>query len=169
MECGRFATKHINMVRSRSNEVVSLLHGGVMTKYKGRSTRRLPDMSMEPAPAPEYRPPHGGDLCEYPISLDAEHMLLVRQVTYRGKIVDFAIMQFYGEGEAQREIARIDCCHGSIHRHRFDKKGNDVLDRDVIKEIVVGQDEWATVDAAFDSCMGKMQLEFMENYRRWAK
>ena len=140
-----------------------------MTKYKGRGMRRLPDMGIKPTPVPEYRPPAGGDVWEYPIYLGEGHMLLVRQVIYRGKVVDFAIMQFYGEDEDRSEIARIDCCHGCIHRHLFDKKGNDIMDRDVIAEIVVGQDEWATVDAAFEGCSDRMQSEFMENYRRWAK
>lgn len=140
-----------------------------MNKAKGRSRRRLPDMSIEPAAAPEYRPPTGGEVCEYPIYLGEGHELVVRQVIYRKKIVDFAIMQFYGEGEERRQIARIDCCHGCIHRHVFNKKGDDILDRDVIKEIIVGQDEWATIDAAFEDCSDRMQREFMENYRRWAK
>lgn len=140
-----------------------------MTKYKGRSTRKLPDMSIPPAELPEYKPPVGGEVMEYPVDLGDGHNLLIRQVIYRGMTVDFAIMQFHEiEGES-RQIARIDCCHGSVHRHVMSRSGDDSIDGDVIQEIAVDQNPWSIVDGQFEPCLDKMQNEFLENYRRWEK
>lgn len=120
---------------------------------------------------PEYRPPEGGacDIVEYPIDIGDGHRLLVHQKIYRGMVVDFAIMQFYDSGGDSHEIARIDCCHGMVHRHVFDRTGEDLMGRQEIKRIHVGKDEWATVDAEFGPCLERLLKEFEENHRRWAR
>jgi hypothetical protein len=131
-------------------------------KFKGR----LADMASKPEPA-EYRPPptSAGDVLEWPIILSPTDVLLVRQHVYRKKTVDFAFMQLHHDGE-QHEVARIDCCHGVVHRHQFNRDGVDVMDRRPIQVIppASGHD---TVNALFDVCYGRMMEEYEENLRRW--
>lgn len=120
--------------------------------------------------APIYVPPDKsvGNISLMPLDLGEGHSLLVRQHTYRGLIVDFAIMQLFSVDGDEFEIARIDCCWGTVHRHVFDRKGNDMMDHQEIKRIVSGPGAWETVNAEFEPCYERMMTEFMENHRRWA-
>lgn len=119
----------------------------------------------------EYKPP-AAHICEettYPIFLDEHHELVVAQSVYKGKVVWFAIMQYYTEGSVRTEIARIDCCHGYVHRHVFGSDGEDLNDGRVIEHIPVGDGSWAFVDTMFAECYERMVNEYLENFRRWSK
>ena len=87
----------------------------------GRSRRKLPKHDLTPGPK-IYSPPGFEDLDErliLPIYEAGGHMLTHRLDICGGKIVDFAIMhQFKTDGRVL-DVARIDCCHGIIHRHVF--------------------------------------------------
>lgn len=136
---------------------------------KGGLQRKLPDLAIKPVEPPEYKPPVGAQEWSYTQDYGDGHGVLVVQHIYRNLVVDFAIMQTYDDGTTTHNIARIDCCHGSVHRHVFAKDGTDLVDRDIIRPIIVGREEWNTVDEEFEPCLDKMEREFLENYRRWAK
>lgn len=135
----------------------------------GRSRRKLPQHDLTPEPV-IYVPPDFEDLderLELPIYDADGHMLTYRQDIYRGKIVDFAIMhQFKTDGRVL-DVARIDCCHGVIHRHVFNVKQEDLVDHQPIHNIVVDGFEWETVDSWFLICAEKMEKEWEHNVRRW--
>ncbi|TKA09509.1 DUF7718 family protein [Actinacidiphila oryziradicis] len=92
----------------------------------------------------------------------------VRQVLYRDFIVDFAIMQMVREDGSWVHVARIDCCHSTIHRHQFTHAGDDLYDHLEITAIPPdGGDRWSIVHAGYFSALGTMQEEWAENLRRW--
>lgn len=140
-----------------------------MTKARGRGTRKLPDMSEGLPEAVQYKPPDKsmGSILDYPIDLATGHYLVIRQHIYRENAVDFAVMQFYEDDDGRYEVARIDCCHGEVHRHGF-KRNSKEETRHSIQQITVDGSQWATVNTQYESCLEKMTSEFMENYRRWA-
>lgn len=139
-----------------------------MGKSRGRRhEQRLADMST---PAQHYKPPPIPPAVQLnlPIELTETDELRVRQVMYKEKIVDFAIMQICYDGEECNEIARIDCCHSMIHRHQFTRDGNDLYDHLEIKAIPAdGGDRWNIVHAGYYDALGLMQEEWAENLRRW--
>lgn len=141
-----------------------------MGKTRGRrQERRLADMA-EPVPPSIYRPPKL-EVCEvlvYPVEITPTDRITVRQQIYRGKVVDFAIMQEAREGETWHHVARIDCCHGTIHRHQFIRDGTDVYDHRVIQEIPGPPGKgWDVVDGTYDVAQDAMFNEYEDNLRRW--
>jgi len=87
------------------------------------------------------------------------------QAIYRGRIVDFAIQQEAELDGDWAEVARIDCCHSTIHRHQFNQAGTDTYDRRVIQNIP--KEGWDVVNAAFQGAVDVMLSEWEENHRRW--
>lgn len=139
-------------------------------KSRGRrQERRLADMS-EPIEAKIYKPPPPG-ACEvmvYPVEITPTDRITVRQHIYRGKVVDFAIMQEVREGEIWHHVARIDCCHGTIHRHQFTRDGQDIYGHRVIREITgLAGEGWDVVDDTYDMAQEAMFNEYEDNLRRW--
>jgi hypothetical protein len=116
-----------------------------------------------------YRPPPvpPAERTIFPVELGPDDHLVVRMVTYRGSIVDFAIMQLTRCGNALVEVARIDCCGGSIHRHQFDQDGVDLYDHKLIAPILRDGSEWATVQAGYDAMLDDMMDRWQDNLRRW--
>lgn len=136
----------------------------------GRGDARLADMSLSPEKR-EYKPPPrhtlgGGD--PQPIWVTDDDLVVLVSWTYRGLIVDFSIEQYRvdpGDG-AKTKIARIDCCHGTIHRHQYDQNGQDVYDGRVIL-VIPPDDGWAIVDSGYDEAYDVMLNEWDANLRRW--
>ena len=115
-----------------------------------------------------YVPPPR-DMCQievYPVEITPTDRLTIRQQIYRGKIVNFAIMQDVLESGTWHQVARIDCCHGTIHRHQYNRDGIDLYDHRVIQEIPATRG-WAVVDAGYVSAQDAMFNEYEENLRRW--
>ena len=142
-----------------------------MTKTPGRASERgLVDMAAQPEKKLYVPPPASScRIVEYPVSLTAEDRLHVREHRYKGRIVDFAIMQIRAapadEG-TEVHIARIDCCRSTIHRHQYDQTGQDVYDHRVIVEIPA-LEGWDVVDAGYADAYDVMFNEWVENLRRW--
>lgn len=142
-----------------------------MGKNRVAANRRLVDMSEPPTSNDTYTPPPEAacDVQEFPAELTDTDRLHIRMVSYRGKIVDFAIMQLTTDpAGVEYHVARIDCCHGTVHRHQFDRKGNDVYDRRVIVAIPA-TNGWDVVDAAYADAFDAMFNEWEENLRRWRR
>lgn len=87
--------------------------------------------------------------------------------TYRNRIVDFAFMQLTKSYDKWVEVARIDCCGGTIHRHQFDQDGVDLYDHLLIKPIPRDGREWDTVNDSYEVMFDDMMDRWQENLRRW--
>lgn len=145
-----------------------------MTKYKGRSTRPIPNLGIVPDPDPEYSPPPipPAEEMEFRIDLD-DLFLVVRQVLYRGLVVDFALMLYCVEADEEdpKQICRVDCCHGTVHRHDFRKdKSQERDDPTVLWKIDARQEmnPWNQVDEQFQPQYDTILSEYDELRRRWA-
>lgn len=132
------------------------------------SARRLADMGTEPVPESPYVPPPAAACSEdvFPVMITEADRFHVRLRSYRGKIVDFAITQLTTvDGVGEVTVARIDCCHGSVHRHQFNREGDDIYDHRVIRAIPLKG--WDVVDEAYTEAYETMFNEWDENLRRW--
>lgn len=140
-----------------------------MTKYPGNARRhKLADMTITPPPEPHYVPP-GLDVAIQtvtPIDITREDQMVVRQRFYRGKVADFAICQKVRVNGKWVDVARIDCCHSTIHRHQFNQEGIDLYDHRVIIEIPAVEG-WNVVDAGYDNAYNVMLNEWDQNLERW--
>ena len=117
-----------------------------------------------------YRPPPCPPAEEknFRLELTDTDELHVRQVWYRDKIVDFAIMQLVWEDGERVHVARIDCCHSMIHRHQFNQAGEDVFNHRQITAIPPDAgNRWSIVHAGYYSALGTMYEEWADNLRRW--
>ena len=146
---------------------------GSMAKARGRGRRKLPDMGVRPSPDPIYSPPSfsQADVTEWPVDL-GEMLLVVRQTVHKGLVVDFALMLYNldVETDTKDEICRIDCCHGTIHRHNFRRGHRDEMEPVVLESIDArpGQDPWQQVNDQFQPLYEKLLSEAEELKRRWA-
>jgi hypothetical protein len=140
-----------------------------MGKSKGRQTeKRLVDMSTPPPPDPVYEPPEDAEEYAFAYELPRQDTKLwIRVLDYRGRCVYFAIMQLLLVDGRWREVARIDCHHGYIHRHQLNRAGEDLWDGRRICDIPAGDGGQKVVDAMYHKCMLIMHDECDENIRRW--
>ncbi|MBX7265838.1 hypothetical protein KIF24_07205 [Micromonospora sp. Llam7] len=141
-----------------------------MAKSKGRPQKgRLADMTIRPAGDDCYEPPPDEDCEEFPTVIDlAPNVRMGVRTTYlRGtsRMVYFAIWQAIKVDGKWENVARVDCHHGTIHRHDFTRQGdNHVVVLDVIpvaggaSEVL---DSWCTQVELI------MQNEWEDNLRRW--
>ena len=134
----------------------------------GRPLRRLADMADRPPSGAAYRPPPRSacDEVVYPVAVEEGHELVIRQQIYRGKIVDFSIQQRTLDDGQWHDVARIDCCHSTVHRHQTYRTATGRNDIVVIREIP--SEGWDVVNEAFATAMDVMEDEWEENLRRWS-
>jgi hypothetical protein len=142
--------------------------------HKGRIIRRLADMGIYPR-REHYKPPIGArkdrydwPLCDENAEPSVIDKLIVRTKDYRGKIVDFAVMQIRVVDGEDKEIARIDCCGGTIHRHFYDRNGTDLLDHDPICAIPLGEKGQELINERFPEALKLINNEWEANVRRWS-
>lgn len=130
-------------------------------------------MAIQPSPAPEYRPPTKVEEVEFPVDL-GDLQLVVRQSIYRDKIVDFALMLDLVDstGEVRVNICRVDCCHGTVHRHDFRKDKSKERDETTKLHVIDARPEmhpWDQIDKQFLIQYDAMVDQYQELYRRWAQ
>lgn len=133
---------------------------------RGRFLRRLADLTVRP-PADHYRAPPDR-LCfkdQYSLDLSEEVTLTVVYKVFRGLIVHFVINHSVLANPKSINIARIDTCHGMIHRHQYDQAGVDLLDHQLIRVIPAGR--YDVVNEGFPDALAIMQNEWEANLRRW--
>lgn len=142
-----------------------------MTKTPGRGSRKLPDMSQNVTLEERYIPPSGEGVKEtcFPVALGDGHSFHVRQVVYKKKTVDFALMYFYDDSEKVWEVTRTDCCHSEIHKHFFKYKSSTERSRNVIKKLYAGERYFDVVDDHFDACYDRLCENYLEDFRGWSK
>ncbi|MFJ7179247.1 hypothetical protein ACIQXA_23245 [Streptomyces massasporeus] len=103
----------------------------------------------------------------FPIELSENDRLVVRLRTYRKKIVDFAVMQETLVAGEWEQLARIDCCRGTVHRHLVSQEGETLLDHDLICDIPYGEKSWEVVDDSYEGALDEMEERWEDNLRRW--
>lgn len=128
--------------------------------------RKLPDMSILP-PKETYHPPDGGDDFVVPIDLGEGLSIVSANTIYRSWVVNFSISTYFEEDGTRYCLARIDCCWGTVHRHRFDRNGDDDLDHEVIHEIILDNTQWDQIDKLYIECYDRVIDEAVDNLRRW--
>ncbi|MFF9431459.1 hypothetical protein [Streptomyces sp. NPDC014746] len=139
-----------------------------MANNSGKRRSRVADMSVKPA-VRVYTPPGvpPAEELTFPIELSENDRLVVRLRTYRKKIVDFAVMQETALNSEWVQLARIDCCGGTVHRHLETAEGVTLLDHDLIREIPCGDKSWEVVDDSYEGALDEMQARWDDNLRRW--
>ena len=100
------------------------------------------------------------------VAEDPSQFVYVKQYTYRGYTVDFALSHVVELEEGNSDVARYDCCHSEVHRHQFHKSGEE-LRRKVIAPIRDQRTSWSTVNAVYDECYDDMIEGWEHHYRRW--
>lgn len=148
-------------------------------RYKGEGSqgqrrgkiKRLLERAPKP-PRQKYVPPPD-EACDlpqvfftYPTGQDDGNRIAIRVKIYRGLIVDFSLNQHTLVDRRWRNVARIDCAGGTIHRHQFDQDGNDLIGHELIKEIPP-EDGWDVVHKGYLSALDVMHDEYEDNLRRW--
>ncbi|HEY0168888.1 MAG TPA: hypothetical protein VGB75_17720 [Jatrophihabitans sp.] len=155
-------------------EPVSNLPGrGVVTKAKGRmrNSAGLVDMTVRPEPPRPYQPPPASqcEVNETDSNITDTDRVYLRVHSYKNRIVDFALMQYRKYGGEWVEVLRIDCTHGSIHRHEFDPDGTERR----IEMIPIptstgrGQQSWDVVDAGYQEAYDWMFGTWDERAKAW--
>ena len=144
--------------------------GAWVGKNKGRGHfRRLVDKGVLPASS-TYQPPaaHVCDETVFPVEMSPTDQFVVRQRIYKGKVVDFAVMQQtrVSPDDPWREVARIDCCHGRIHRHRFACDDPSVDDNVTLADIPA-QGGWEFVDSHYDETSRVLFDSWEDELWRW--
>lgn len=142
-----------------------------MGKTPGRPKRgQLADMTSQPPPDPGYLLPNPDD-CEdhtWPVGLAPYNELRARYMLWRERlIVDFAITQITLAEDGWRDVARVDCAHGVIHRHQFQHDSAQTVARIEYAKIPVDDSGWAFVDSWYYQALKMMQDDWQEALRRW--
>lgn len=142
------------------------------SKPKGRAAieRRLVDMAIPEQPR-RYSPPPSA-VCEemtVPVHLPMPgHQLRIRQVIYKDRIVDFAVIQVSRVDDSWVQVARVDCDGGSVHRHQFTQDGVDLMDHLLLAPIPEGTNgAWNVIEEWFDRAVRMMEDEWEGNHWRW--
>jgi hypothetical protein len=99
--------------------------------------------------------------------VEQRHVLVLRQRTYRGKVEDFNLTQLLYLGEEQHEIARIDCCGGTIHLHLHSRDQGVLVDHGLIEKIPPRPAGVRVVDTASTQMWDRMIDNWCEHLRRW--
>lgn len=139
-----------------------------MANNSGKRRSRTADMHI-PTQDRIYQPPSCPPAEEtvYPAELSPTDALRIRIRIYKGQIVDFAVTQVTKHDNGWAIVARIDCCHGTIHRHQFNRAGVDMLDHELITPIPTGDSSWAVVNDGYESAYTALFDEWESNLRRW--
>ncbi|MGW8971931.1 DUF7718 family protein [Streptomyces platensis] len=141
-----------------------------MANNSGKRRSRVADMAAKPTER-VYNPPGVPPANEttFPIELSEEDQLVVRLRTYRKKIVDFAVMQETMVSGEWEQLARIDCCRGTVHRHLVTAEGVVLLDHDLIRDIPCGEKSWEVVNDSYEGALDEMEDRWQDNLRRWRR
>jgi hypothetical protein len=132
----------------------------------GRLVRRLVDMTITP-PRDRCQVPRAAFSRTDKLPLIDGELLVIRTAEFRGKIVDFAITQATSVGARWVNVARIDCCWGTVHRHLFDKNGEPLVDHEPICDIPTAPNGYEIVNQRYGEAWELMHNEWESSLRRW--
>jgi hypothetical protein len=133
-----------------------------------RRVRRLADMAMAVVEPARYVPPRY-DPPQYDEELDQVDGpapgVRIHQVRryHRNRLVDFAVTLDRWTDARWQQIARFDCAHGVVHRHRFLPDGRDEM---TFYEVIVPMRAEKTLERRFDWCT-MMDNEWRDYLKEW--
>ncbi|WP_157756632.1 hypothetical protein [Plantactinospora sp. KBS50] len=141
-----------------------------MTKSKGRPKKgRLADMTSQPPGENCYEPPPDDECEEFAATIDlAPNVRMGTRLVYlRGtsQLVYFAVWQAIKLDGRWERVARVDCHHGTIHRHDFTRSGRNQVT--VLAAIPVASGSSELLDRWCTQVESIMQNEWEANVRRW--
>jgi hypothetical protein len=145
-----------------------------MGKARGRPKKgSLVDMSTAPPGDPlGYELPDPDECEEHPggrIVLASGHELFARFTLWKDRlIVEFCVGQVIRQEDTWVAVARIDTCHGSVHKHQlFRKRPNDHLGQQHELARIPESNAWSFIDNWYLQALDHMQRHWTENLRRW--
>jgi hypothetical protein len=85
-------------------------------------------------------------------------------------IVLFTVGQIVRHNGEWVEVARIDTCHGTVHRHQLKKSRPDdrVGERHELEKIPA-EDPWTVVDQWYGQALDMIETDWTEYLRRWRR
>lgn len=93
------------------------------------------------------------------------HVLYLKIHFYKGKIVWFSMEQSLIDRSGTRhQVGRIDCCDGEIHRHVFDRSGQQVDRKNLVTIPVQGHN---VVHSEYERYYGDMIDNWEQRVRTW--
>lgn len=139
-----------------------------MTKAKGRARieRGIADMS-ESTEVVSYEPPLLEEcrVRDQPIDLGADVRLHDHTREHQGLIVYFSLQLSVIRAADWFVVARIDTCHGEVHKHQFYRDGRDET-RTLVRTVPVDNGA-ATVDSHYLQGYDMLVEEHADIIRRW--
>lgn len=139
-----------------------------VTKAKGRPQREsgLADMSVIPAQDDVRWFPDPNEVESWPVTMPLEGLGRIngRQGLHveSGRLIEFAMTAEIESGAVWYQVARVDTCHGEVHRHLFSHDGHE-LDRKVLFPIYDPKD----VDHGWEEGVKLLVAGWEEHVRRW--
>jgi hypothetical protein len=139
-----------------------------MVPRRGNYGRRLADLTIYPPAELCYEPPPHEECEEFPNSYDLAlgHRLGSRQIYLRGSsdLVYFSVWQSTKVDGQWVAVARIDCSHGTVHRHQFAADGGN---RVTVLATIPNDHSFEFIDHWHPRAARIMEDEWEANYWRW--
>jgi hypothetical protein len=132
----------------------------------GRRNARLPDMCVNPTPSPlpsELCPPGEDHSEEDWIHLDERNRVFARRRTWRGKLIEFALVQQTFVGGEWHDVIRADTCHGEVHLHLCSLWGGER------REVVHAVTDVDSIERGYDVCSARLFEHAEDNVRCWSE
>jgi len=82
-------------------------------------------------------------------------------------MVEFAVTQITRSRGKWIEVARIDTCHGHVHRHQLQRGSSDTVGDVRSLEVIPADRGWEVIDRWYEQALAMMQNEWKDNLRRW--
>lgn len=79
----------------------------------------------------------------------------MRTTRWNGRLVDYAVMLEVQENGAWAIAARIDCCHGEVHRHTIDLDAAETDSRKVLRPLYTEQDVHDSFEASYAAILAE--------------
>jgi len=143
-----------------------------MGKTRGRPKKgQLVDKTILPPDDPAYElpPPEECEDVTWPHVLSPRDELRARMNLWQGtRMVEFAITQIRRDADGTwQEVARVDTCHGVVHKHQLWRGSSDTVGQRTELERIPPERGWETVDKWYDLALTLMQDGWQENLRLW--
>lgn len=119
---------------------------------RDRAKQKL-SSSREPWLPPDLKECDSDEITTEP---DSTNRITMRRVRWHGQLVSYAVIHVRLDKANQwEEISRIDCCHGTVHRH---SGRNDGKKPEIIRHITSQTDVQQSINSSFD--------EIYDNYEQ---
>jgi len=127
-------------------------------------------MTIYPQRTPEYVPPPVERVEEYVSRevLEFGQELRVRYHIFDDRVMTFfAVMQITHRDDGWTEVARIDTCHATVHKHQLHKGSSDTVGTRTELSPIPVTDPYITIETWYSESLKHMHNEWQENLRLW--